>query len=123
MKITPLRTNIDIYQGGVLDVRFIVYDDETSALADLNAYTGYCEVRDGPADESGTVMLTPHVFVDSANSIVQVYEDTLANLRAVSVPESGWLYYDVYITGTGGDRWLISYGQARVIPEYARPAA
>ena len=77
MKITPLRTNIEIYQGGVLDVRFIVYDDETGALADL---------------------------------------------RAVGVPDSGWLYYDVYVTGTGGDRWLIAYGQARVIPEYARPS-
>lgn len=122
MKITPLRTNIDIHQGGVLDVRFIVYDDETGALADLTGYTGYAEVRTAPADESGTVKLTPLVVVDPVNSIVQVYEDTLAYLRAVGVPDSGWLYYDVYVTGTGGDRWLIAYGQARVIPEYSRPA-
>lgn len=122
MKITPLRTNIDIYQGGTLDVRFVVYDDETGALADLTGYTGYAEVRDGTADDSGTVELTPTVMVDTVNSIVQLYEDNLADLRAVGVPDSGWLYYDVYITGTGGDRWLIAYGQARVIPEYARPA-
>lgn len=122
MKITPLRTNIEIYQGGVLDVRFVVYDDETGALADLTGYTGYAQVRTAPADESGTVELTPLVVVDTVNSIVQVYEDTLADLRAVGVPDSGWLYYDVYITGAGGDRWLIAYGQARVIPEYARPS-
>jgi len=122
MKITPLRTNIEIYQGGVLDVRFIVYDDETGELADLNGYTGYCEVRDAPADESGNVCLVPAVFVDTLNSIVQIYEDTLVDLRAVQVPTSGWLYWDVYITGPGGDRWLIAYGQARVVPEYARPS-
>lgn len=122
MKITPLRTNIEIYQGGVLDVRFVVYDDETGALADLTRYTGYAQVRTATADESGTVVLSPQVTVDSYNGVVIVYEDNLTELRAVGVPESGWLYYDVYITGTGGDRWLIAYGQARVIPEYARPA-
>lgn len=122
MKITPLRTNIDIYQGGTLDVRFLVYDDETGELADLNRYTGFCQVRTAPADESGTVVLSPQVAVDSYNGVVIVYEDNLTELRAVGIPDSGWLYYDVYITGAGGDRWLIAYGQARVIPEYARPA-
>lgn len=122
MKITPLRTNIDIYEGGMLDVRFVVYDDETGGPAILVGYTGFAQVRTDTADNSGTVVLTPYVIVDPVNSIVKVYEDRLDRLRAVGVPDSGWLYYDVYITGIGGDRWLIAYGQARVIPEYSRPA-
>lgn len=122
MKITPLRTNIEIYQGGVLDVRFIVYDDETGELADLDGFTGYCQVRTAPADDSGTVCLTPPVLVDEVNSVVQIYESNLTNLRGVAVPASGWLYWDVYIERSSDERWLIATGQARVVPEYARPS-
>ena len=58
MKITPLHTNITLYQGGVLDVRFVVYDDETGALADLTGYTGEASIRTDTADNAGDTELT-----------------------------------------------------------------
>lgn len=122
MKITPLRTNLILYQGGTLDERFVVYDDETGALADLTGYTGDSEIRTASADDSGTVELTPLVVVDTVNSIVQIYNDTVADIRAVTVPTSGWHLFDVFITGTGGDRWKVAYGQVAVVPEISRPA-
>lgn len=122
MKITPLRVNIKLFQGGAFDERFVVYDDETGALADLTGYTGDAEIRTASADDSGTVELTPTVVVDTVNSIVQIYNDTPADTRGVAVPATGWDVFDVFITGAGGDRWKIAYGQVAVIPEISRPA-
>lgn len=122
MKITPLRTNITVHQGGTLDERFIIYDDETGALADLTGYTGDSEIRTASADDSGTVELTPLVVVDTVNSIVQIYNDTVADTRGVSVPAGGWHLFDVFITGVSGDRWKVAYGQVMVVPEISRPA-
>ena len=120
MKISPVEDNdLVIYQGGVLDRRYIVYDEETGELADLTGYTGACTVATAPEDEGGTVVLTPTVVVDTVNSIVQVYEDTLADLRAVPAPANGWHVFGVYILGTGGDRWCVAYGRCKLALEPA----
>lgn len=122
MKITPLRTNITLFQGGTLDERFLVYDDETGLLADLTGYTGDSEICTASADDSGDVELTPQVIVDVVNSIVQIYNDTVADTRGVTVPTNGWHLFDVFITGAGGDRWKVAYGQVAVVPEISRPS-
>ena len=120
MKITALEDNdLVIYQGGTLDRRYIVYDEETGALADLTGYTGECTVSTAAHDDAGTVLLTPTVVVDTVNSVVQVYEDTTANTRAVPRPASGYHRHATYITGASGDRWCVAFGVAAVALEPA----
>ncbi|NMC35028.1 MAG: hypothetical protein GYA36_21615 [Veillonellaceae bacterium] len=120
MKIMPLEDNdLIIHQGGVLDRRYVVVDEEDPDNTDLTGYTGECTVATASEDESGTVVLTPTVVVDTVNSIVQIYDDTLADLRAVPAPANGHHVFGVYITGAGGDRWCVAYGRCRVVLEPA----
>lgn len=120
MKISPVEDNeLVIHQGGVLDRRYVVVDEEDPDNTDLTGYTGECTVATASEDESGTVVLTPTVVVDTVNSIVQVYFDTTATLRLVPAPANGHHVFGVFITGAGGDRWCVAYGRCKVVLEPA----
>lgn len=108
--------DIIIEQGATFE--FTVYVKKNGVILDISGYTGSMQIRNKPADETGSIILATATvsIIDGPNGLI------MATIPAVTTQEYDWKQgvYDVEIQSPAGTVYRLAKGNAYLDKEVTR---